>query len=730
MSLEQELTRVAGGAKNTLKALISKLGGTVGDEAIDAYPTLVENLNISIDASEQIDAHNDSELAHPDIRTKITETLDVHNASASAHMDIRDDVSNLADTVSSHAHTVLKEINTGADQKFWRGTKEEFDAVETKSDDTLYIVTDEDGSAVSEAAVQSDWAQNDETADDYVKNRFGGYYQEGEDICVEEATCEFTLQDDGTYKGYVFGSTLDAPQFEIINCDIIRIVIDEVSYVPTHTDTWTWLYESDDATVKLSALAAGPEDYFGLTIYTSLEGSSHTVTIYMTHEMPMPIPEEFVPALEKKATKESVKDAVQIKEGCCATILPSVCDICKTPHMVLYAFESDYDASRVYKSVDDGKIWTIIATAPAGFGSVAYGDGNFIALPLSGKTDVVYYSNDAITWTEISLPASIWYGKVAFGAGRFVVVSTFDYNNHQICYSDDGITWIAETIAAGDIEDIQYIDDRFVVARMVHGIGCFDYSTDGIDWSEMGYYTRDSFYIDKVVGGDGKLLMYNGQTANVLYSIDSGETWLVRETSDRIYYLTYNNGVFIYVTSCYYDSIAQKYIVPVYYSDDLINWTKINIPSIWSYYTPYLQALNQRFMLYDYGIAAFSEDGQTWEYARDVLHDTNGTDVTDRVYAALKVDSVKPSAYLTTLTAADWDGVALTQTVTVPGIQADESKQMIIPMPTIACMTVYNEAGIQLTNQADNALTFTAQEVPAVDIQVYVSFQDVNLVTG
>lgn len=112
------------------------------------------------------------------------------------------------------------------------------------------------------------------------------------------------------------------------------------------------------------------------------------------------------------------------------------------------------------------------------------------------------------------------------------------------------------------------------------------------------------------------------------------------------------------------------------------------------------------------------------------MNDTNGTNVTDRVYAALKVDAVKPSAYLATLTATGWDGTALTQTVTVPGIQADESRQMIIPMPTIAYMAAYNDAGIQLTNQADNALTFTAQEVPTADIQVYVSFQDVNLVTG
>lgn len=40
MALENEITRVAGGTKDALKALITKLGGTVGDERIDQYSVL------------------------------------------------------------------------------------------------------------------------------------------------------------------------------------------------------------------------------------------------------------------------------------------------------------------------------------------------------------------------------------------------------------------------------------------------------------------------------------------------------------------------------------------------------------------------------------------------------------------------------------------------------------------------------------------------------------------
>ena len=39
----------------------------------------------------------------------------------------------------------VTEQNKGLKQKFWRGTKAEFEAVETKSDDTMYIIVDDDG---------------------------------------------------------------------------------------------------------------------------------------------------------------------------------------------------------------------------------------------------------------------------------------------------------------------------------------------------------------------------------------------------------------------------------------------------------------------------------------------------------------------------------------------------------------------------------------------------------
>ena len=77
-----------------------------------------------------------------------------------------------------------------------------------------------------------------------------------------------------------------------------------------------------------------------------------------------------------------------------------------------------------------------------------------------------------------------------------------------------------------------------------------------------------------------------------------------------------------------------------------------------------------------------------------------------------------------TLTASGWSS-SKTQTVMVPGILADETKQLITPTPAIADQDIYYESGILCTNQRENNLVFTAETIPAFDLTVYVTIQEV-----
>lgn len=92
------------------------------------------------------------------------------------------------------------------------------------------------------------------------------------------------------------------------------------------------------------------------------------------------------------------------------------------------------------------------------------------------------------------------------------------------------------------------------------------------------------------------------------------------------------------------------------------------------------------------------------------------------------VDAQIPKAVLVTLAASSW-GSDLTQTVTATGVLADETKQMIFPMPIMDDLPAYHEAEILLVAQATNSVTFTATVAPEEDIRVYICYQNVEVVS-
>ena len=59
------------------------------------------------------------------------------------------------DTVSKlHTHDSIIEQNTQSAQKFWSGTKTEYDAISNKLDDTIYMVTGDPETNITQSDVQ------------------------------------------------------------------------------------------------------------------------------------------------------------------------------------------------------------------------------------------------------------------------------------------------------------------------------------------------------------------------------------------------------------------------------------------------------------------------------------------------------------------------------------------------------------------------------------------------
>lgn len=77
-----------------------------------------------------------------------------------------------------------------------------------------------------------------------------------------------------------------------------------------------------------------------------------------------------------------------------------------------------------------------------------------------------------------------------------------------------------------------------------------------------------------------------------------------------------------------------------------------------------------------------------------------------------------------TLYSSGWSSNS--QTVTVNGVLADETAQLIQPMPAVASQVAYMSAGIYCSGQAANSLTFTCSETPAEDIALYIVITEVG----
>lgn len=86
--------------------------------------------------------------------------------------------------------------------------------------------------------------------------------------------------------------------------------------------------------------------------------------------------------------------------------------------------------------------------------------------------------------------------------------------------------------------------------------------------------------------------------------------------------------------------------------------------------------------------------------------------------------AIKPISISVSLPVSGWSDN--TQTVTVTGALADETKQLIQPMPAIASQIAYMSAGIYCSGQAANSLTFTCSETPTEDITLYIVITEVG----
>lgn len=248
--------------------------------------------------------------------------------------------------------------------------------------------------------------------------------------------------------------------------------------------------------------------------------------------------------------------------------------------------------------------------------SICYGNGVYVAI--AQNSNIVAYSTDGIIWLQSNLPITTYWTAISYGNGKFVAVS---FTSNTGAYSTDGITWSAITLpsAATRWTSVCYGNDKFVAlssSRNTSGSTVAAYSLDGITWTQITLPISEAW--TSVCYDNGRFVAVAGDpssglsSSTTIYSID-GITWerggyLHSYTSWRE--ICYGNGKFVAMAGSTNWQSNQ-----IEYSIDGKQWEmSATFPSAyWSsmcYGADKFVAISG--IAYNSNIAAYSVDGEAW----------------------------------------------------------------------------------------------------------------------
>ena len=226
-----------------------------------------------------------------------------------------------------------------------------------------------------QSGVQPDWNQNDPEAADYVKNRPGGY-------TVTEELFNQTVSILRVSSGISYFTYSTTVTF--IEGESYIVVFDSETYKCV-----AYSFENTTA-IGNQAIAGNSDDASNEPFFLS-EGMGAT-------------------------TKSGDSHTLKISRSTIQTF-----DAAFIPQFIIDPEDVGLEESVLFSPEVEAKMPTDIS-----WSSIAFGNGRFVAVghgsSVSGGNRVAAYSDDGITWTQITLPASEKWTAVAFGNGRFVAV--------------------------------------------------------------------------------------------------------------------------------------------------------------------------------------------------------------------------------------------------------------------------------------------------------------------
>jgi hypothetical protein len=181
-----------------------------------------------------------------------------------------------------------------------------------------------------------------------------------------------------------------------------------------------------------------------------------------------------------------------------------------------------------------------------GWDSIAYGNGTFVAVSLSG-TNQVMTSTDGITWTNQTAASAIIWSSVTYGNGLFVAVSSSAVTN-SVMTSPDGITWTIHAAASANTwKSVTYGNGTFVaVSNSGTGTRVMT-SSNGTSWTTQTSAADNNWL--SVVYGNGEFVALSGATGSDIMTSPDGAIWTLHTTPNTNQWnaITFGNGLFVAV---------------------------------------------------------------------------------------------------------------------------------------------------------------------------------------
>lgn len=264
--------------------------------------------------------------------------------------------------------------------------------------------------------------------------------------------------------------------------------------------------------------------------------------------------------------------------------------------------------------------------------AVTYGNGKFVAVRENGSAA---YSEDGVTWTEVSIADGVYWSDVVYGGGKFVAVA--GNSSNKAAYSTDGVTWQMSALPKKHTwEAVTYGGGKFIaVWNDGSNVNTGAYSSDGITWYESelpyGQWGAVAYGGGKFVAIACPLLTKSDRAA---YSED-GISWTAATlpSSHNWRDITYGAGKFVAITGI---TVSSNGVIA--YSEDGVSWNETVLSGKVDAWTAITYG-NGVFVVINGGRNLYSHDGITWKYG-DIKEIGSFEDWDDVAYGAGKFVAV------------------------------------------------------------------------------------------